>query len=85
MGGESITIPIDIQGFSTVAVIDTAAQVTVISTELAQQCKLVLKGMEQVRLRGAAKEGHMLANYIPNLKIKMGKGVYRWGCMSHQY
>ena len=76
--GASLVVPVKISGTETVAVIDSAAQVTVVSEDLCEHFKQQLPYCEPVKLRGAAKEGFMLARFLKGVEISIGGEVYKW-------
>lgn len=67
-----MALPVTIQGVSTHAIIDTAAQVSIINEGLAKQISPPLKTAEKVLLMGAGKSSNMIASRMPKIPIEIG-------------
>ena len=77
--GYNLVIPVAInQGPTTNAIIDTAAQVTVINSKLARQVGLDLSGAEKVTLRGVGVNSELEAFLVKGVRLVIGRKVYRW-------
>ena len=75
--GPSLVVPAVLYGHYVNAVVDSAAQVTVISEEQYQSLGVKHKVWEVVRLRGAAKEGTMEAKLIRGVAMVIGERSFR--------
>ena len=60
------------------AVIDTAAQISLINQSLWERIKQPLTPTEQVLLWGAEKRSNMVAQRIPQLNLLIGDQSYTW-------
>ena len=67
------------------AVVDTAAQVTVLSVNFAKKLALEYGRAEKVLLKGAAKEGCMTAFIVRQVRISVEKKSSRGMCMWHLF
>ena len=77
--GTSLVIPIRIKGIHTYAVVDTAAQVSIISEDVFRQIKHPLTVSEKkILLTGAAKNSKMEARKVSNLPLIIGNQTYNW-------
>ena len=76
--GYSIMIPVKVNNSDNLAVVDTAAQVTVLSKDFAVGLGISLTGADKVLLKGAAKEGSMVASIVKGIKLAIGKSVFQW-------
>lgn len=74
----SIFIPLRINGLSVDAVVDTAAEVTVISTYIWHQLKHAPAMVERVVLKGAAENSRMEALVVPGMRIGIGSQTHKW-------
>ena len=74
----SLVIPVKIRGVHTQAVIDTAAQVSIISEELAEKITPPFQVKEKVILRGAEKSSNMIAKRIAGVPLSIGQHDYTW-------
>ena len=74
----SLIIPIRINGVKTSAVVDTAAQVTVVSRKLWGQLKDPPEENENVVLKGAAEGSRMGAAVAPGVRLKVGGQEHKW-------
>ena len=73
-----MTVPAVICGKEVMAVVDSAAQVTVVSENFCQKAKLNFKKSETVILKSAAKNGTMEASLVKNASLELGEHVYHW-------
>ena len=80
--GESLIIPCCVNGVKTQAVIDTAAQVSIISVELLAQMRRPLVSLEKVLLRGAGKGSSMTADRFEDVPLTIGGQPYRWNLLA---
>ena len=69
-----MTIPVTLLNRQTIAVIDSAAHVTVVNENIFTD----LTGREKVKLN-AAKNSFMLATVVKNVSIIIGDKLYHWG------
>ena len=76
--GISLIIPIKVQGLSAQAVVDTAAQVSIISNDLFDKINHPKMPSEQVLLRGAGKGSKIIANKFSNVPLIIGDQTYHW-------
>lgn len=76
--GISLVIPVQIQGVHTQAIIDTTAQVSIISEELANTISPPCKVKDQVLLRGAEKCSSMIAKRTTSVHLRIGQHSYKW-------
>ena len=75
--GLSLVIPAVLYNQSIEVVVDSAAQVTVISEGFFQTLGLKPKTLEHVKLRGAATDGIMEAKLVEGISLNIGKRSYR--------
>ena len=68
----SLVIPLKVQGVSTPAMVDTAAQVSIISEDLAKQLSPPSKLGEKVVLRGAGRSSNMIAQRAFSIPLEIG-------------
>ena len=74
----NILVPLTISDDLEVSgIVDTASQVTVLSEEIFQQLKNPPAVVEEVLLRGAAKQGQFPARKLEGLNLTIGSKVYR--------
>ena len=76
--GLSIVIPAQINKQTCDAIIDSAAQVTVISENLFQSMKNKPQIQESVKLKGAGQSHHMTAKFARNVLLTLGDHTYKW-------
>ena len=74
--GISLVIPIKVHGINTHAVVDTAAQVSILSDELFDKLKHPTTPCKQVLLRGAGKCSKIIANKFPKVPLIIGDQNY---------
>ena len=74
----SLVIPAKVRGVPTHAIIDTAAQASIISEELADTIFPPLQVKEEVILRGAEKSSNMIAKRVTNVPLGIGQHNYTW-------
>lgn len=75
----SIYLPVNINGITVDALIDTGAQSTVLSVKLAQD--LGLKTQDVAFIKGATSESSIKAEYCPKITFKIGSLLYKWHCL----
>ena len=75
---QSILIDVKVAGAQTTAVIDTAAQVTVISEDFVKNLTKPLRYVKDVCLKGAGKEQFFSAKLAREVQIKIGKRTINW-------
>ncbi len=76
--GISLVIPLEVQGVKTHAIVDTAAQVSIISEDLTKLINPPLTSVEKVLLRGAGKSSSIIAKKNPNVHLEIGGRRYTW-------
>ena len=74
----SIIIPAKINGCATDVVVDSAAQVTVLSEEFVQSMRDPPKVTENVWLKGAGQGQFMSAKYAEGVSFVIGNHTYNW-------
>ena len=72
MPGKSLIIPVQIDAENLSAVVDTAAEITILSSDVADKIHLSYKTVKPIRLRMAGKKSHMLAHKIKDAQISIG-------------
>ena len=78
----TLLIPVRVNGIQVQAVVDTAAQVSIVSTDLMRKMKTRLTSSESVRLRGAEKGRSMVAERYLDVPMMVGTKSYRWNILS---
>ena len=73
-------VPVIINGVNTNAIIDTAAQVTIVSTAVASRMQPKLKSVARFTLKGPNIGSDISAQYCENLHIHMGNNTYFSDC-----
>ena len=76
--GWNLVIPAKILGRECNAIIDTAAQVTVINRDFFQTLENRPSVVETVNLKGASDSNLMLANYVKEVPLQIGTSKYKW-------
>ena len=76
--GLSLTVPLTINDHATKAVIDTAAQVTLVSEDLFGQIKPTFNVTDSIRLWEAGKNTVMVAKKVEQVPIQLGRSSYLW-------
>ena len=78
--GMNLIVPIQVNGIDTWAVVDSAAQVTIISQKLRDQITDSLEIVDKVNLRGIGNhdKGLISAQKTKGINIKFGKNTYPW-------
>ena len=76
--GLSIVIPAKVNGKPIKAVVDSAAQVTVLSETLYKAMKHPPEIRERVRLKGAGDHHHMMAGIVKNVRLSIGEQTFNW-------
>ena len=76
--GYDIVVPNTVNFFNTNAIVDTAAQVTVVNSQVAQEAGLSLKGAEKVSLRGVGENSRLEALLVKGVRLFVGDKVYPW-------
>ena len=76
--GPNAMVNLSINGKEVTAVIDTAAQVTVMNDEFARKLQDPLKITEYVELKGAGKDNTIKAGFARKVKIKLADKGYAW-------
>ena len=77
--GLSLVVPVKINGVDTTAVIDSAAQVTIINKQLLEELPDTPTVTGQVKLRGIGKQNATLPAFkITGINIKFGQKEYPW-------
>ena len=76
--GLSIVIPVKINNTPVHAVVDSAAQVTVLGNKFFNMLNNPPKIEEHVKLKGAGHDHHMTAGYAKDVCIQIGGQVYKW-------
>ncbi|VDI12065.1 Hypothetical predicted protein [Mytilus galloprovincialis] len=74
----NLVLQITINGKQADAIVDTAAQVTVINFDFAKSLDPAIEVKEPVILRGAGKDNSITARYTDRVAIKVGKTETRW-------
>jgi hypothetical protein len=73
-----MTVPIEINGAKVSAVVDTAAQVTMINPELLSQMKVKPFLDEQIQINNAQKDSGMMGQVARRIDLRVGKYTYNW-------
>jgi hypothetical protein len=76
--GLNLLIPIRVQGVSTDAVVDTGAQVTVVSTTLFSSLSVPDSLFESVLLKNAQKGSSMVGRVVKGLQLTLAGKTYCW-------
>ena len=76
--GLSIVIPAKVNGQPCNAIIDSAAQVTVISEQFFKTLKHQPEILETVYLKGAGHDHHMSATFARDVFLTLGEHTYKW-------
>lgn len=76
--GASLLIPVKLNGLKTLAVVDTAAQVTVVSRRIWNQLRRPPPTPETVILHGAEVGSRMEAKLAKQVHLDIGGQVHRW-------
>ena len=71
-----MTVPDTIFEVEVMALIDSAAQVTVISEDFFKNTGIQITSCEPVILKGAAKDGHMEAKLVKSTSTTIGGNYY---------
>ncbi|CAG2185743.1 unnamed protein product [Mytilus edulis] len=74
----NLVLQITINGKQADAIVDTAAQVTVINFDFAKSLDPAIEVKEPVILKGAGKDNSITARYADRVAIKVGKTETRW-------
>ena len=74
----NIMVPIEVNGCPTMAVIDTAAQATVMSQRLAAKISPGLKYEARVNLKGPDEGATIPAKFCNRVEIQLGQHSYNW-------
>ncbi|CAC5398292.1 unnamed protein product [Mytilus coruscus] len=74
----NLVLQITINGKQVDAIVDTAAQVTVINFDFAKSLNPAIEVKEPVILKGAGKDNSISAKYTVRVAIKVGKTETRW-------
>ena len=74
----NLFVPVLINNVPLEAVVDTAAQVTVINKNLAKKIIPCLKSNKKVALRGINVDHPIIARYCEGVDITLGKHTYKW-------
>ncbi len=77
-GALSLVIPAKVNGQAIRAVVDTAAQVTVVSNDFARTMEHPMKYGENIALKGAGKASSIQAKYAPDVNITIGNTTTPW-------
>ena len=80
--GTSLVVPAQVNGVKTNAVVDTAAQVSIISQELLAEMSSPLSAVEKVILRGAGKDSSMVATRYKDVPLIIGSTRYLWDVLA---
>ena len=78
MTTKTLLIPIRISGKTFMAVVDSAAQVSVINNTLLKQLGPSVKLKEYVMLTGAGKESQIEARITDEIPVEIGKSKLKW-------
>ena len=78
----SLVIALDVLGVPTEAVVDTAAQVSIVSENFLQQLEHWPIPSETILLKGAQKQSCLTAKRLPNVKFEIGHKTYYWDLLS---
>ena len=76
--GWSLVIPTEINGVQCQAVIDTAAQVTVVSERIFQDMTPQPLVVEEVILKDATAINNIPAKVVKSISVRLGKQFYDW-------
>ena len=77
--GLNLVVSVEVNGVKTRAVVDSAAQVTIISEDLKNKITDVLEVTEQILLRGIGNNKNAIpAQKVKGIKIKLGSSTYPW-------
>ena len=76
--GYSLVVPVSVNGVSTQAVVDTAAQVTLISEELLMKMSTPLPAEETVILREVGKDSTIPARIARQVPLRVGNRDFIW-------
>ena len=76
--GRAIRIPLKVNGINTFAVIDTGADATVVSDEVAEKARIVPDEPKSVRLSNATNDSEMNAFGEVTATIQMANHPYEW-------
>ena len=75
---DSIVIPVKLRGKRAQAVVDSGAQVTIISEEFFRQFKKPFRFVKKSRLKCAGIESSMEAKLVKDVDIQIGENKYKW-------
>ena len=76
--GSSLLIKCGVGGWLTNALVDTAAQVSLLSEEAADRARLNWKTGDLVGLKGAAKQGTLQGRLVRGVSFTIGQKSYQW-------
>ena len=76
--GSSLLVPLKLNGFKILAVVDSAAQVTVVSQATWKKMRRPQKATETVLLQGAAQDSEMEAQVVKDVCLGIGGHDHRW-------
>ena len=74
----TITIPVKINNRSVMAVVDTGAEISVISTAVANSMNKSLQRKQEVKLKGADKNSEMKGYRLETIDLQIDKKSYPW-------
>lgn len=79
--GWNLVIPITVEKEKTEAIIDTAAQATVVSERIFKLIKDAPPVKETVVLKGVTEDSSVVAQYVEGLEIQVGRKRYKWNIL----
>lgn len=74
----SLIIPVKLHGLQVNAIVDTAAQVTVVNKDVWKQLEGTPPSCETVILKGAATDSHMEAKVVREVQVQIGNTKHKW-------
>ena len=76
--GLTLSIPLEVNSEPVDGVIDTAAQLTLISESFLSSMKFPLQGTETVKLKNAQENSSMIGRILSNVSLTVGSNTYKW-------
>jgi hypothetical protein len=76
--GLTMMVPLQINGTKTGAVVDTAAQITMINPELLAELNIVPDPGSQIKINNAQKGSGMMGQILKGINLTLGSKTYKW-------